>query len=329
LVIISRTPFRISFFGGGSDFPAHYRRYGGAVLAAGINQYAYLSVHRLAPFFPHRYRASYARTESVRSPADFEHPLIRECLLQLAFDEPLEISHVADLPGRTGIASSSSFTVGLLHALHAFRGEQADPARLAREAIQVERERVGDAGGHQDQYAVAFGGFNRIDFPGDQQVTVRPVALPPERLRELEQRLLLVFTGIEMSAAAISREQQQGVPGHADRLQAMAAMVHEAQTVLEGSGPLAPWGELLHKAWHHKKRLASGISNREIDDTYDRARRAGALGGKVLGAGGRGFMLFYVEPEHRPAVLAALPECQAVPFAFSQAGSKIIYSASE
>lgn len=328
-MIISRTPFRISLFGGGSDFPAHYRRHGGAVLSAGINQYAYLSVHRLAPFFPHRYRASYARTESVRSPAEFEHPLIRECLLQLAFDEPLEISHVADLPGRTGIASSSSFTVGLLHALHAFRGEQADPARLAREAIQVERERVGDAGGHQDQYAVAFGGFNRIDFSGDQQVAVHPLAIRTDRMRELEQRLLLVFTGIEMSAAAISRAQQAGVPDHADRLQAMAAMVDTAQAVLEGSGPLTPLGELLNETWNHKKQLASGISNPAIDDTYERARRAGALGGKVLGAGGRGFMLFYVEPEHRTAVLAALSECREAPFAFSPAGSEIIYSSSE
>lgn len=324
-MIICRTPFRISFFGGGTDFIAHYREHGGAVLCTTINKYAYLSVHRLSPFFRHRYRASYAQTESVLSPDEFKHPLIRECLLYLRIRDGMEIAHVADLPGRTGLGTSSSFTVGLLHALHAFRDDEVNAEELAREAIIVERERVGDTGGHQDQYAAAYGGFNRIDFRGNQLVDVRPIHTDPERLRALDDRLLCFYLGTEMSAETILRQQAERTTANRPDLKQLSALVDEAHALIEGNAPLTRWGELLHAAWELKKGLATGISTAQVDDAYDAARKAGAIGGKILGAGGRGFLCFYVEPDQQDAVRAALHPLMEVPFSFSDAGSRIIF----
>ncbi len=211
-MIIARAPFRISFFGGGTDFPDYYRDHGGAVLSTTIDKFAYLTIHTLGPFTPYRYRASYAKTETVSEPTEFEHPLIRECLLHLQVQDGLEITHVADLPGRTGLGSSSSFTVALLHALHAFQGDHHISANdLAKEAIIVERERVGDAGGHQDQCIAAHGGFRRINFSSDQDIDVESVRCAPERLHELEQHLLLFFLGTAMSAETILQEQTKRI----------------------------------------------------------------------------------------------------------------------
>ncbi len=328
-MIISRTPFRISFLGGGTDFIDHYREAGGAVLLTTINQYAYLSVHRLSPFFKHNYRASYAQTESVLQPQEFQHPLIRECLLYLRIREPMEISHVSDLPGRTGLGTSSSFTVGLLHALHAFRGDEVNAEELAREAIIVERERVGDVGGHQDQYAAAYGGLIRIDFTGEQLVEVTPLNVASDRVTALEDRLMIFFLGTEMSAEEILIEQQQRTGQNQSALRDLKGLVDQGQTLLESNADLSGWGDLLHEAWQHKKSLASGISNSTVDDAYDVARRAGARGGKVLGAGGRGFLLFYVEPDQQAAVREALAKLMPVPFGFSRTGSEIIFQSSE
>lgn len=328
-MIISRTPFRISFFGGGTDFPEFYREHGGSVLATAINKYAYLSVHRLSPFFKHNYRASYAKTESVQTPAEFQHPLIRECLLYLRIREGLEIAHVSDLPGRTGLGTSSSFTVGLLHALHEFRGDEVNAEELAREAIIVERQRVGDSGGHQDQYAAAYGGLIRLDFSGDQQVEVTRIPVTAERVIDLQQHLLLLYLGTEMSAEQILKEQIHRVSANHAALQELRSYVDTALDLLCSDQDLSAWGQLLHSSWEHKKSLASGITNSAVDDAYATARRHGALGGKILGAGGRGFLLLYGDPECHPRIQAALPELKPVPFAFSPVGSQIIFTAPE
>lgn len=327
-MIISRTPFRVSFFGGGTDFPEFYREHGGAVLATSIDKYCYLAVHSLGPFFRHRIRVSYAQTETVIHPSEIRHPLVRECLGLLGIDSCMEISHIADLPGRTGLGSSSSFTVGLLNALHAFRGETCTPAQLAQEAIVVERERVGDAGGHQDQYAAAFGGLRRYDFTADG-VRERLVPLAPERKKALSDRLLMFYTGVESSAEEILREQSRNTARNIPSLREMRAMVDHAERILTGSDDLESFGRLLHAAWLHKRSLSSGITNAAIDDAYDVALRAGAIGGKLLGAGGRGFLLLYVEPHAQPAVRDALRQLVEIPFCFSDTGSQIIFRTPE
>ncbi len=328
-MIISRTPLHISFFGGGTDFPEFYAEHGGAALVSTINKYCYLSVHELSPFFKYRYRASYARTELVQAVEEFEHPLIRECLLYLRIRDGLEITHVSDLPGRTGLGTSSSFTVGLLHALHTYRNDVVNPEELAREAIIVERERVGDVGGHQDQYAAAYGGFMRLNFTGSQIVEVHKPDVPAERLRDLETHLQIFYIGTELSAESILQEQCKQTARNASALEAMLGLVDEAQRILESGDDLRGWGELLHESWTHKKSLAKGISNSNVDDAYAAARKAGAIGGKLLGAGGRGFLLFYVEPEQQAAVRTALAPLLKVPFKFSHENSRIIFKTAD
>lgn len=327
-MIIARAPFRISFFGGGTDFPGHYRRHGGAVLLTTIDQHAYLSLHALSPLFAYRFRASYAKTELVQRPSEFVHPLIREGLGLLRVRDGLEISHVSDLPGRTGLGTSSAFTVALLHALHARRGDRVGPGDLAREAIEVERVRVGDPGGHQDQYAAAYGGFLRIDFgPGDA-VAVRPLALPADTLSGLERRLLLFYLGREESAAEILVEQVRRARRNLGALRRMRRMVDEGQALLE-RGDLEGFGGLLHEGWMLKKTLSSGISNSSIDQAYEAARKAGALGGKLLGAGGRGFLLVCAEPSRHAAVRRRLSALREVRFRFGGEGSRIVFRSGE
>lgn len=328
-MIIARTPFRISFFGGGTDFPEFYREHGGATLATAMDKFCYVSVHRLGQFFKHRMRASYARTERVKDAAAFKHPLIRETLRHLRFDEGLEITHVADLPGRTGIGSSSSFCVGLLQAIHALRGETADADTLAREAIQVERDRVGDAGGHQDQYAVAHGGLHRYLFgPGDR-VTVQPLRLSRQRRMELNAHLLLFFTGTERSSAAILRTQKKRSARNIPALCEMRGMVDHAIALLEGGGDLREFGCMLHASWERKKSLSTGITNTAIDGAYAAARAGGALGGKLLGAGGRGFLLVFAEPGCHHAIRERLQPLREVPFGFCEEGSRVIFQTFE
>ncbi len=324
-MIIARTPFRISFFGGGTDFPEYYTQQGGAALLTTIDQYCYVSLHRLSPFFKHRFRASYARTESVLKPEEFQHPLVRECLLHLGVQEGVEISHVADLPGRTGLGTSSSFTVGLLNALHTWRGERVTAEDLAREAIQVERVRVGDAGGHQDQYAAAYGGFLRLDFSAGPRTAVRRLALPAARLLELERCLLLFYTGIEQSAEEILTHQRQRTTENQPHLCQMRQMVDEAERILVEGDDIHRFGQLLHQTWVLKRQLAKGISNNMVDDAYEAARKHGALGGKLLGAGGRGFLLLFAPVERQATLCKALTTLQNVPFHFSAGGSEIIY----
>jgi D-glycero-alpha-D-manno-heptose-7-phosphate kinase len=326
-MIIARAPFRVSFFGGGTDYPDFFLDHGGAVLLTTIDHYCYLSIHRISQFFQYRLRASYAQTEMVQHASEFRHPLIRESLLLLGVDENLEITHVSDLPGRTGLGTSSTFTVALLHALHALRGDRVTEEDLAREAICVERERVGDAGGYQDQYAAAYGGLLRLDFGRDRRVAVRRLTVSAARIRELEKRLVLFYMGREQSADDIVREQNRRTSQNTEALREMLGMVTEGERILCGDGDLDGFGLLLHEAWMRKKGLAQGISNNEIDQAYAAARSAGALGGKLLGGGGRGFLLVYVPPERRAAVCGVMNGLRQVTFSFSSHGSGIIFGA--
>jgi D-glycero-alpha-D-manno-heptose-7-phosphate kinase len=327
-MIISQTPFRISFFGGGTDFPGFYNEHGGAVLATAIDKYCYISIHKLGPFFKYKVKANYARTESVGDTGEIQHPLIRETLKHLDIKDSLEISHVADLPGRTGLGTSSSFTVGLLHALHRMKGDHVGAEDLAREAITIERERVGDAGGHQDQYAAAYGGFLRIDFAAGQRITVKPLPLTHHRRRELLERLMLFYTGVEQSAEQILSEQTQRIGKNKANLQDMLKMVDRAEQIVCG-GNLDAFGDLLHETWQLKRGLSNGISNTEIDRAYEAARKAGARGGKLLGAGGRGFLLLYAEPASHVGIRKALAELKEVDFKFSAQGSRVIFQTQE
>ncbi|MCX7592070.1 MAG: kinase [Kiritimatiellae bacterium] len=324
-MIIARTPFRISFFGGGTDYPQFYEKYGGATLSAAINRYCYISIHELSPFFDYRFRASYARVETVNEPEQFQHPLIRECLRFLNIREGIEIAHVADLPGQTGIGSSSSFTVGLLHALHVFRGERVDCEQLAREAIVVEREKVGDVGGHQDQYAAAYGGILRIDYGPGRTVQVRQLQVSKERVAEFSRCFALFYTGVSRSAQSIAREQLQGIPNSVAILAEMRDMVYEAEAILTGNSSFIPFGQLLHKSWELKKTLAPGITTPLVEDAYARARSAGALGGKLLGSGGRGFLLIFGEPDCLPKVRQSLSDLAEVTFRIGAPGSHILF----
>lgn len=328
-MIISRTPFRISFFGGGTDFPEFYSRHGGATLLTTVNKYCYLSIHALSPFFQHRFRASYARTEAVLDPKEFQHPLIRECVLHLKTRQGLEISHVSDLPGRTGLGTSSSFTVGLLNALHTMAGDRVTAEDLAREAIIVERRRVGDAGGHQDQYAAAYGGLLRIDFGRDGRVNIKRIAVTSERIRELESHLLMFYTGVEQSAESILNEQRKRTRQNEQCLLEMCGLVDKAESILTGGGDLLRFGRLLHQSWELKKTLSSGISNSQIDEAYNAARKAGAIGGKMLGAGGRGFLLVFAESKKHAAIRRKLHSLREVDFKLSQEGSRIIFQSPE
>ena len=323
-MIISRTPFRISFFGGGSDFPDFYKDHPGCTLSTTIDKYCYISTHYLTPFFKFKFRASYARTETVNQASEFQHPLIRECLLYLPIEKGLEISHVSDLPGKTGLGTSSSFTVGLLNVLHTIRGKNVSADQLAREAILVERERVGDLGGHQDQYAAAHGGMLLINYRG-KEAKINRVNLPPQRTAELKQNLQLFFMGTERTSGSIMLEQKKRTTLNIKALQQMSSMAAHARTILEGKTDLSEFGKLLNEAWGLKKGLASGISNETVDQAYTAAREAGALGGKLLGAGGCGFIMLFVPPEKQPAVRSRLTHLKEVSFEFSQEGSRIIF----
>jgi len=328
-MIIARTPFRVSFFGGGTDFPEFYSEHGGATLLTSIDKYCYLSIHHLGNFFKHRFRASYSQTELVQKASEFRHPLIRECLLYLDIEEGLEINHISDLPGRTGLGTSSSFTVGLLHALHTFRGDRVPPAQLTQEAIEIERVRVKDAGGHQDQVAAAYGGFIRVNFSGDQKIAVKKVSIPKARLSLLQDNLMMFYTGVEQSAEAILQQQTSRVEHNVAALKEMLQMVDEAEKILRGRGSLDPFGRLLDESWQRKKSLSRGISNGTIDDAYHAARRAGALGGKLLGAGGRGFLLFYADKPLHAEIEKRLKSLRRVNFGFSSEGSRIIFKTEE
>lgn len=324
-MIICRTPYRVSFFGGGTDYPGWYRRHGGAVLASTIDKYCYLTCRRLPPFFDHRIRVVYRKIETCRTLDEVSHPTVRETLRYLGVDRGVELHHDGDLPARSGMGSSSAFTVSLLNALHALKGELATKAQLAREAIHIEQDVLGETVGSQDQVLAAHGGLRHVRFHPDGEIEVSPVVLPRGRLAELKSYLLLVYTGIARTAADVARSYVPSLDAKRRQLRLMKDFVDEALGVLTGGVNLVPIGELLHEAWMAKRSLSPIVSNPEVDDLYDRARAAGAIGGKLTGAGGGGFLLLFAPPERHAEILAALDDRIHVPFEFDTGGSQIIF----
>lgn len=324
-MIITRTPLRISFFGGGTDYPVWYREHGGAVLATTIDKCCYITCRQLPPFFEYRSRISYSKVENVNSNDAIEHPSVRECLQFLEIDGGVEIHHVADLPARTGLGTSSAFTVGLLLGLYALKNQMRDKHALAADAIHVEQHLLQEAVGSQDQVSAAYGGFNRINFHPDDTIEVNRVLTAPTRLAELEQHLALYFTGFSRTASEVAKEQIKMTPHRKKELDIMLHMVDEAEAIIAcSSRPLEEFGRLLHESWKLKRTLTQNISNASIDEIYEAGRSAGALGGKLLGAGGGGFMMFFVPPDRREVLRARLRKLLCIPFKLSNRGSHVV-----
>ncbi len=330
-MIISRTPFRISFFGGGTDYPAFYEQYGGAVLSTTINKYCYVICRYLPPFFDYNYRIRYTQREETKTIAEIQHPSVRECLKYVDLgDHGVEIQHNADLPAMSGLGSSSAFTVGLLNALFSLKGQITTKRQLALDAIKVEQEKIGENVGSQDQTAASFGGFNRIEFGGSRKVWVQPITLEQSKRDFLQQHFLLFFTGFPRNASDVAAEQIKKTGDNISELKAMMQMVDQAINILNGRlRDYFNFGRLLDEAWKLKRGLTSSISNSAIDEIYNAAIDAGALGGKLLGAGGGGFILFFVLPEFRQKVKNRLSKLLYVPFTFHDLGSQIVYYAPE
>lgn len=323
-MIISRTPLRISFAGGGSDLPAFYEREAGAVVSTTIARYIYITVN---PKFDRRIRASYAETEIVERVEDLKHELIREALLTTGIRGAIEITSISDIPSRgTGLGSSSAYTVGLLNALHAFSGKLAGAERLARESCEIEIERCQRPIGRQDQYSAAFGGLKFITFEPGGNVVVEPIICSRQTRRSLQERLLLLYTGQTRRAESILAEQSRNMASLETRSR-LRHMVRVAQRMRDAlnSNRIDDFGELLHENWEEKRQLANGISNEQLDAWYESARREGAVGGKILGAGGGGFLLLYAPQDRHEAICAALPELRRTAFRFEQQGSRLIF----
>ena len=324
-MIITSTPLRISFFGGGTDYPVWYRERGGAVLATTIDKRCYITCRRLPPFFEYHSRISYSKIENVRRNDAIEHPSVRACLEFLGIDDGVEIHHVADLPARAGLGTSSAFTVGLLLGLYALKGQMRDKHSLAADAIHVEQEMLQEAVGAQDQVSAAHGGLNRINFNVDGSIEVNRILAAQDRLKELERHLVLYFTGFSRTASEIAHAQVQATAQRTKELEAMLELVDEAEAILTSPGrPVDEFGRLLHEGWSIKRTLTHKITNSAIDEIYEAGLDAGALGGKLCGAGGGGFMLFYVPPERKDAVRKRLKNLLCVPFSFSSRGSHVV-----
>ncbi len=324
-MIISRTPLRMSFVGGGSDFPCFYREFGGAVVSMAINRYVYITVNRK---FDQAIRVSYSQTEEAGSVKHIKHPLVREAMTLLKLDGGVEITSIADIPSRgTGLGSSSSFTVGLLHALHAFSGRYVSAGRLAKEACEIEIGRCREPIGKQDQYAAAFGGLNFIQFNRDDSVSVDPIVCRRETLARLQENLVVFYTGITRNASEILRSQQAALATEKKKqemLKSMVRLAHDLRAELQANNVDA-LGEIVHANWELKRRLSDGISTNEIDAWYAAARKHGALGGKLLGAGAGGFLMFYARQEHHDAIARSLHGLRRVAVGLEMQGSKIIF----
>ncbi len=323
-MIISRTPFRVSFFGGGTDYPAWYQGHKGAVLATTIDKYCYITCRYLPPFFEHKSRIIYSVTEHVKKVDEIDHPSVREVLKFLNIHEGIEIHHDGDLPARTGLGSSSSFTVGLLNSLYALKGTIPTKEQLAMEAIHVEQDLIKENVGCQDQTLAAYGGFNFIEFGGPNHLQVRMVTVGPDRLRELQSHLMMFFTGFSRTASEIAAHQIKNTPHKTQELNEIYAMATQALDVLK-TGNILDFGQLLHEGWKLKRSLSEKISTPHIDEIYNAAREAGAQGGKLLGAGGGGFVLIFASPQVQPHIRARLKNLLEIPFKFETLGSQIIF----
>lgn len=321
-MIITRTPFRISFAGGGSDLPSFCSEHPGVVVSTAINKYMYLTVKKR---FGNTFRVSYSKTEIQETIDQIEHPLVRECLKTVGVRNGLEIASIADLPAQSGMGSSSSFAVGLLYALHSLEGHVVGPEQLAREACHVEIDLLEEPIGKQDQYIAAYGGLQMIQFHPDGRVSVDPVVCRAETKRELNRRLMLFYTGSTRAASAVLSGQAANAKENRCALHRLCEIAFALRDVLTAGNDLNEFGRLLHAAWQYKKTLEKSITNERIDGFYERAIEAGALGGKLLGAGIGGFLLFFCEPHHQDRVRAALKDIQEVPFGLDPGGSKVIY----
>jgi D-glycero-alpha-D-manno-heptose-7-phosphate kinase len=325
-MIICRTPFRISFFGGGTDYPGWYRQHGGAVLAATIDKYCYLNCRHLPPFFEHRIRVVYRKIENCSSIDEISHPAVRETLRYLRIDRGVELHHDGDLPARSGMGSSSACTVGLLHALHALRGEMPSKNQLAREGIYLEQEVLQETVGSQDQVMAAHGGLRHVLFMPNGEISANPVTLAPERLRELKSHLMLFYTGIARTASDVAKSYVENLDARRRQLRIMQDLVEESLAILTGGKDIQVFGHLLHEAWQAKRSLSAKVSNTEVDALYEKARSAGAIGGKLTGAGGGGFLLLFAPPDDQAIIIRTLDNLINVPFEFDWNGSQVIFA---
>lgn len=324
-MIITRTPFRISLFGGGTDYPAWFREHGGAVLGTTINKYCYISVRQLPPFFEHRHRIVYSKVETVREVEEIQHPAVRGILAERGVDQGLEIHHDGDLPARSGLGSSSAFTVGLLNALSALRGRMVTKRELGQEAIHIEQNVLKENVGCQDQIWAAYGGINRIEFRRDGDFEVTPIVLKPERRAAFSETLMLFFTGFSRFASDFAHDQIANIGRRTRQLGTMHTMVdHALGLLVDDRTPMSEMGKLLHESWRLKRELAANVSTPEIDEIYEAGREAGAFGGKLLGAGGGGFIVFMIDPAARTRVRERLKRLVHVEFKFDQEGSKVV-----
>ena len=322
-MIISRTPFRISFFGGGTDYPPWYLINGGNVLSATIDKYCYITLRYLPPFFEHRIRVVYSKIELCQNFEEIQHPAVRETLRFLNINRDLEIHHDGDLPARSGMGSSSSFTVGLLRALYALKGTMASKKQLALESIHIEQNMIKETVGSQDQIAAAFGGLNQIVFHKNGEFEVRPIIISKRRTHELNSHLMLFYTGIKRTASNVADSYVEDIQSKKNLLNKMYGMVEKGITILQNDSDICDFGKLIHEAWIVKRGLSSKVSNNVVDDLYQRALNAGAVGGKITGAGGGGFLLLFVPPNEQHCVRRALKELIHVPFCFEFQGSQI------
>lgn len=323
-MVITQTPFRMSFFGGGTDFPGFYKEHGGAVISTTFDKYCYVNVRHLPPFFEYSTELSYSKIERVKNIDEINHPSIRECMRYLDMRD-IRLTYEADLPAKSGLGTSSSFAVGMLNAFYSLKGKYKSKRELADDAIYLERELCNEAGGVQDQIAVAFGGFNRIDFSADgYQVT--PVVMSNERKEKLNDNLMMFFTGFSRFSSDIQTSTQAVLKDKTAQLLEMYSLVDTAQGILtDKNSDLNDFGRLLDHTWKLKRGITTRISTNSLDEIYEKAMNAGALGGKLLGAGGGGFFVFYVEPEKRQAVMQALDKLLYIPFRFEDSGTRVIY----
>lgn len=325
-MIITRTPYRMSFFGGGTDYHTWYQEGNpAAVLAVTISHYCHLLCRFLPPFFKHKSRIVWSKIEEISDHAEILHPSVKAALEYLNIQQGIEIHHQGDLPARSGLGSSSAFTVGLLNALYGLTGNISSKRELSCEAIHIERDILKENVGVQDQIETAYGGLNKINIHSNGHFDVTPLVLPHERLQLLNDHLLLFFTGVSRTASDIAGDKIRAIPNKKQELHSIYQMVDEAVNILTSGQDITDFGHLLHEGWQTKRQISASISPTFIDDIYEQARKAGAIGGKLLGAGGGGFMLFFVKPEDRLQVCEALKDLLLVPFQFENTGSQVIF----
>ena len=324
-MIISRTPYRISFFGGGTDYPSWYTEHSGQVLSTTIDKYIYISCRYLPPFFEHRIRLVYSKVEACGDISEIQHPAAREILKKYAVSTGLEIHYDGDLPARSGMGSSSAFSVGLINAVAAHSGVSKSSRELAEEAIDIEQNVLGECVGSQDQVNAAYGGLNHIRFNEDGSIHVAGVDLSHDRKQQIKDNLMLFYTGIMRTADTVASSYSKNLESQADRLEKMHRLVTEAIHIITSNSALNLLGELFHESWMEKRALSGMVSNSRVDEIYASARAAGALGGKLTGAGGGGMMVLFVPKSQQNAVRRALSQLLYIPFCFSETGSEIIF----